>query len=81
MSLQVIKDGYGNDTGIFIPITDWNAITQKYQDLKELVNIEAEPRKKLSQLAGFLSNETAEAMRKDVEESRNEWDQRLSNQL
>ncbi len=81
MSLQVIKDGYGNNTGIFVPITDWDTITQKHQDLKELVNIEPAPKKKLSQLAGSLSKETAEAMLKDVEKSRNEWEERLNKQL
>lgn len=40
MGLQVIKDEYGNNTGMFVPITDWDTITQKYQDLKDLVNIE-----------------------------------------
>ncbi len=81
MSLQVIKDGYGNNTGIFVPITDWDTITQKHQDLKELVNIEPAPKKKLSQLAGSLSKETAEAMLKEVDESRNEWEERLNKQL
>lgn len=81
MSLQVIKDGYGNNTGIFVPITDWEAITQKHQDLKDLVNIEPAAKKKLSQLAGSLSKETADAMLKDVEESRNEWEERLSKQF
>lgn len=81
MGLQVIKDGYGNNTGIFVPITDWDTITQKHQDLKKLVNIEPIPKKKLSQLAGSLSKETGKAMLKDVEESRNEWEERLNKQF
>lgn len=81
MRLQVIKDGYGNNTGIFVPITDWDTITQKHQDLKELVNIEPVPKKKLSQLAGSLSKETGEAMLKDVKESRSEWEERLNKQF
>lgn len=77
MRLQVIKDGFGNNTGIFVPITDWDTLTQKHQDLKELVNIESIPKKNLSQLAGSLSKETGEAMLKEVKESRNEWENRL----
>lgn len=81
MRLQVIKDEYGNNTGIFVPIADWVIITQNHQDLKELVNIEPVPKKKLSQLAGSLSKETGEAMLKDVEESRNEWEERFNKQF
>lgn len=79
MSLQVIKDGHGKNTGIFIPISDWEIITQRHEDLKQLVPIEPISKKKLSELAGTLSHETAEAMLKYVEESRNEWEERLKN--
>jgi len=78
MRLQVIKDGYGNNTGVFVPITDWEVITQKHKDLKDLVNIEPTPKKKLSELAGTLSKETAETMLKYVEGSRSEWEERLT---
>ena len=47
MSLQVIKDGFGNSTGIFIPISDWELITQRHEDLKLLVPGEIAPRRKL----------------------------------
>ncbi len=78
MQLQIIKDGYGNNTGIFVPMNDWDAITQKHQDLKALVMVEPTPRKKkLSELAGTLSTQTAEALLKHVEDSRNEWEERL----
>lgn len=81
MRLQIIKDSDGNNTGIFVPINDWEAITQKHQDLKALVDIEPTSKKKLSQLAGSLSKQTAEAMLKDVDENRHEWEQRLNKQL
>jgi hypothetical protein len=81
MKLQVIQDGYGNNTGVFVPITDWEVITQKHQDLKALVNIEPGPKKKLSELAGALSKETGEAMLDYVAESRQEWEERLKNQF
>lgn len=58
MRLQVIQDGYGNNTGVFVPINDWNEIVQKHHDLKILVNIEPAIKPKLSDLAGKLSHET-----------------------
>ena len=81
MRLQIIQGGNGKPTGVFIPMNDWNTIIQKHDDLKALVNIEPSPKKKLSELAGKLSHETAEAMQKYVAESRNEWDERLNKQF
>ena len=81
MSLQVIQDGYGTNMGVFIPISDWNNIIQKHDDLKELVNIGPSPKKKLSELAGKLSHKTVEDMQKNVAESRNDWEDRLNKQF
>ena len=81
MRLQIIQDSYGQNTGIFVPINDWLTLIQKYQGLKALVSIEPTPKLKLSQLAGKLSDQTAEDMLKFVAESRSEWDERLNNQL
>jgi hypothetical protein len=81
MNLQVIKDGYGKNTGVFIPMSDWDIITQKHGDLRELIPVDPMPKRKLSELAGTLSHETAEAMLKYVEESRNEWEERLKKQF
>jgi len=81
MRLQVIQDGYGKDTGVFVPINDWNVIVQKHEDLKALVNVEPIPKNKLSELAGKLSKETAGEMQKYVAESRREWEERLNKQF
>ena len=81
MRLQVIQDGQGKNTGVFIPINDWEVLTQRHKDLKELVSTEPTPKRKLSELAGTLSNETAEAMLNQVEESRSEWEERLKKQF
>jgi hypothetical protein len=82
MQLQIIKDGYGNNTGVFVPIKDWDTITQKHQDLKELIVLEPLPKKiKLSELIGSLSKETADDMLKYVADSRNEWGERLKKQI
>jgi hypothetical protein len=78
MRLQVIQDGYGQNTGVFVPMNDWNTIVQKHEDLKILVNTESKPKKKLSSLAGLLSSETAEKMQKYVSESRKDWENRLN---
>jgi hypothetical protein len=81
MRLQLIQDGYGKNTGVFVPINDWNIIIQKHEDLKNLIDIDPSPKKKLSELAGKLSNATAEEMQKYIAESRNEWEERLKNQF
>ena len=81
MKVQVIQDGQGKNTGVFIPINDWEVLTQRHKDLKELVSTESAPKKKLSELAGSLSRETAEAMLKHVKEDRNEWEERLKKQF
>ena len=81
MKLQVIQDEQGNNIGVFVPIADWDVITQKHQDLKELITIDPASKKKLSDLAGTLSKETAKAMLEYVVESRKEWDERLKKQF
>ncbi len=81
MSLQVIKDGNGKNTGVFIPMSDWDSITQIHEDLKKLVSFEPVSKKKLSTLAGSISKETASDMLNYVEESRKEWEERLKKQF
>lgn len=81
MKLQIIKDGSGKNAGVFIPMSDWDEITQKYKDLQQLISSENTSQEQLSKLAGSLSHETAEAMLKYVEESRKEWDDRLKKQF
>jgi hypothetical protein len=80
MKLQVLQDGFGNNTGVFIPMNDWKIITQKHLDLKELITI-PKTKKKISELAGLLSSDTADAMIKEVEESRKSWEERLKKQF
>lgn len=36
MKLQVIQDGKGNPTGVFIPIKEWQELKKQYKDLGEL---------------------------------------------
>ncbi len=34
MKLQVIQDGNGKDTGVFIPMDDWTLIKNQYPDIE-----------------------------------------------
>lgn len=80
MKLQILQDGFGNNTGVYIPMNDWKIISQKHTDLKELITI-PKAKTKNSELAGMLSSETADAMIKEVEESRKSWEERLKKQF
>ena len=76
MQLQVLKDSFGRNTGVFIPMEDWNIISEKYIDLKNLISI-PKTKKKISDLLGSLSNETAQNMLQDVAKSRKSWENRF----
>lgn len=80
MKLQVLQDGFGNNTGVYIPMNDWEIISQKHQDLKGLVAI-PKAKRKISELAGLLSSETANAMLEAIEQSRKGWEERLNKQF
>jgi hypothetical protein len=81
MPLQYVTDGLGNQTAVVIPIDEWELLTEKHEDLKELETMPIKPKTKLSVLAGKLSEETANAMLSYVEEGRNDWDERLKKQF
>lgn len=36
MRLQVIKDGKGKATGVYIPISEWKELKKQYRDLEAL---------------------------------------------
>lgn len=36
MSLQIIQDGKGKATGVFIPINQWKRLKKQYKDLEML---------------------------------------------
>lgn len=80
MKLQVLQDGFGNNTGVYIPMKDWEIISQKHQDLKKLVTI-PKAKRKISELAGLLSVDAANEILKEVEQSRISWEERINKQL
>lgn len=51
MSLQISKNSDGKDTGVFIPIVEWNEISQKHADLRDLVEPEFYSEKEIKKLA------------------------------
>lgn len=81
MPIQYITDTEGMHTAVLIPINEWELITRKHKDLKNLESTAAKPKVKLSGLAGKLSPTTAEAMLNYVAESRNDWEARLKKQF
>jgi hypothetical protein len=36
MKLQLIQDGKGKTTGVYIPINEWEELKKQYKDLEEL---------------------------------------------
>lgn len=36
MRVQIIADGKGNNTGVFIPLEDWTLIKSKYPDIDQI---------------------------------------------
>ena len=78
MSIQYISDDAGNQTAVIIPIKEWNEMTAKHDDLKDLVNHKSvPPKKKPSDYAGTLDKELAKKMIADIKKSRNEWERRI----
>lgn len=77
MPIQYITDAAGEHTAVLIPINEWELLTRKHKDLKNLETAATKPKVKLSGLAGKLSYKTAEAMLSYVAEGRNEWEERL----
>jgi len=78
MRLQLIQDGFGKNTGVFVPINDWNILVQKYEDLRDLVNTETITKIKLSELEGKLPKVEGEKKLQQLLQSRNEWEERNS---
>lgn len=36
MNLQYISDNKGKTTGVFIPISEWNVLKDKYKDIEQI---------------------------------------------
>ncbi len=75
MPLQYISDNAGNHTAVVIPMSEWELLTRKHKDLKELEQPKQDfPNKKPSDFAGTMPADIAEAFSKYVEEGHKQWD-------
>ena len=36
MKLQILQDNFGNQTGVYVPMEDWNLIKQQYPDIETI---------------------------------------------
>jgi len=74
MALQYISDNSGKHTAVIIPITEWNTIAAKHQDLKKLMEDKSPPNNNASRFKGLLTEEEAEKYDKYLKHARSEWD-------
>ncbi len=82
MPLQYLKDKDNNTTAVVIPISDWERIVKTHQDINLLLQSKTEVSKKtMKDFRGCISDETANALHEHVKQSRNEWEERLNNQV
>lgn len=81
MPIQYLTDAAGEHTAVLIPINEWELLTRKHEDLKNLEATAQKTNPQLSGLAGKLSYETAEEMLHHVAEDRDEWEERLKKQV
>lgn len=77
MALQYISDNTGKHTAVIIPISEWNNITAKHEDLKELMEDEAPQINNASRFKGLLTNEEAAKYDDYLKQARTEWDRNI----
>ncbi len=71
MPLQYILDETGKTTAVVVPIAEWEALTEKHQDLKAMGKT---PKKNgLADLFGKISEAEALRLHQQLEQSREEW--------
>ena len=77
MDLQYISNEHGEKTAVIIPIQEWNNLTARHEDLKELseeVKLvkDIPQKKKPSDFIGIMSKEEAEEMNDYLKKARGE---------
>lgn len=75
MTLQYLKDNHNNTTAVVISISDWEKITFIHQDIKLMMDKQADVPKRLrpSDFRGCISSQTADMLNTHLEQSRTEW--------
>jgi hypothetical protein len=74
MNVQYITDENGNQKAVIIPIEEWNNITAKHQDVKELTEEKSIKLNDVSRFKGILTNDEADKYHQYLKKARNEWD-------
>ena len=74
MELQYLSDGAGNHTAVVIPIQEWNKITAKHQDVKELMEGKQAKTNNASRFEGLLTAQEADKYDQYLKNARSEWD-------
>lgn len=74
MALQYISDNTGRHTAVIIPIAEWENITTRHSDVKELLEEKTQPANNASRFKGLLTNEEADKYHKHLKKARSEWD-------
>ena len=70
MDLQYLSNTQGKHTAVVIPIDEWNNITAKHQDLKDLEI----PKSNASRFKGLLTREEADKYHSYLKQARSEWE-------
>ena len=74
MELQYISDDEGKPTAVIIPIDEWNRITDKHGDLKDLVEGSSIFQKNgTGQFRGILTPEEAALYHDHIKQARGKW--------
>jgi len=74
MELQYISDNSGRHTAVIIPIAEWNNITAKHEDLKELIEEKNVKPNNAARFKGLLTDEEADKYHVYLKQARSEWD-------
>lgn len=77
MALHYISDAEGHATAVIVPIEEWNALAEKYQELKRLNEVPTTPKRRPSDFRGALRPEVARQLNEHVEQARQEWDRAI----
>jgi hypothetical protein len=77
MELQYISDNEGRHTAVIIPIAEWNNITEKHKDLKELTEGKITQINNAARFKGLLNEKEAVQYDEHLKKVRNEWDRNI----
>lgn len=56
MNVQYISDNTGKTTGVFIPISEWNKLKEKYKDIEKIDIPDWQMKEVRERLEGYNSN-------------------------